>query len=203
LAQPVIRPYRATDRAAIGEICVRTADNGGDARALYPDLDLMATVFAWPYVEFEPELAYVLDNGERAVGYILGTADTPTFVKRFREEWLPAVSAQFPLPRAQATRSDAMVGLLHNPDRMLVPEVAAFPAHLHIDLLPEAQGGGHGRALMTAFLSALDAAGVERVHLCMGRQNTNARAFYDRLGFDELAVPGAETIAYLGRATAL
>jgi ribosomal protein S18 acetylase RimI-like enzyme len=203
LAQPVIRPYRATDRAAVGDICVRTADNGSDSRALYPDLDLMPTVFAWPYVEFEPELAYVLDDGERAVGYILGTADTPTFVKRFREEWLPAVSGKFPLPRVQATPSDFMVSLLHNPDRMVVPEVAAFPAHLHIDLLPEAQGGGHGRALVGAFLSALGAAGVDRVHLCMGRQNTNARAFYDRLGFTEIPVPGADSVAYLGRDTTL
>jgi ribosomal protein S18 acetylase RimI-like enzyme len=94
-----------------------------------------------------------------------------------------------------------MVGLLHHPDRMVVPEVADFPAHLHIDLLPGVQGSGFGKALMTAFLTGLGSAGVDHVHLCMGRQNTNARAFYDRLGFAEIAVPGAETVAYLGRET--
>jgi ribosomal protein S18 acetylase RimI-like enzyme len=201
LPEPVIRPYRAGDRAAVGDICVRTADNGGDSRALYPDLDLMPTLFAWPYVDFEPELAYVLDDGERAVGYIVGTADTPAFVKRFREEWLPAVAERFPAPTTQVTSTDFMLGLLHDPDRMVVQEVADFPAHLHIDLLPGVQGGGYGRGLMNAFLTGLGSAGVDRVHLCMGRENTNARAFYDRLGFTEIRVPGAETTTYLGRDT--
>ncbi len=29
-----------------------------------------------------------------------------------------------------------MVDLHHRPERMLLPELAAYPAHLHIDLLP-------------------------------------------------------------------
>jgi ribosomal protein S18 acetylase RimI-like enzyme len=202
LPEPVIRPYRASDRAAVGDVCVRTADNGGDARALYPDPDLMATLFAWPYVDFEPELAHVLDDGERAVGYIVGTADTPAFARRFREEWLPAVSGRFPEPPAEpATPADRMLGLLHAPERMVVPEVAGYPAHLHIDLLPSVQGSGFGRALMGVFLAGLGAAGVGRVHLCVSRANTGARVFYDRLGFTELPVPGAGGVAYLGRGT--
>ena len=31
-----------------------------------------------------------------------------------------------------------------------MPELAGYPAHLHIDLLAEWQGRGQGRALMTA-----------------------------------------------------
>jgi ribosomal protein S18 acetylase RimI-like enzyme len=202
LPEPVIRPYRASDRAAVGDVCLRTADNGGDASALYPDPDLMATLFAWPYVDFEPELAYVLDDGERAVGYIVGTADTPAFARRFRAEWLPAVSGRFPEPPAElVTRTDWMLNLLHTPERMVVPEAADYPAHLHIDLLPSFQGSGFGRALMTAFLTGLGSAGVKRVHLCVSQENTGARVFYDRLGFAEFEVPGVETVAYLGTDT--
>jgi len=32
--------------------------------------------------------------------------------------------------------------------------------------------------------------------------NISARAFYDRLGFTEIVVPGATTVTYLGRSTA-
>src|SRR5918992_585877 len=76
VSPPLIRPYRPEDDAALYDVCVRTAHQGGDARHIYPDLDLMPNIYAGPYVYLEPDLAFVLDNGERAVGYILGTADT-------------------------------------------------------------------------------------------------------------------------------
>ncbi len=62
-----IRRYRPEDRAAVYGICVRTADAGGDARGQYASDDLMPDLFAGPYVELEPELAFVLDDGGRAV----------------------------------------------------------------------------------------------------------------------------------------
>ncbi|MCZ9343187.1 GNAT family N-acetyltransferase, partial [Streptomyces sp. TRM76130] len=86
--------------------------------------------------------------------------------------------------------------------RMVVPELAAHPAHLHIDLLPEWQGRGYGRALTHTFLRALRQRAVPSVHLVMATANTPARAFYDRLGFREIAVAsfGPDTVA-LGRTT--
>jgi GNAT superfamily N-acetyltransferase len=93
-----------------------------------------------------------------------------------------------------------MLGLHLNPERMLVPELAGYPAHLHIDLLPEWQGRGLGRALMNAFLAGVRAAGAGRVHLGMAPANVKARAFYDRLGFIEIPV-GSPGVLYLGRDT--
>ncbi|WP_447003436.1 GNAT family N-acetyltransferase [Saccharothrix isguenensis] len=195
----VIRPYRESDRDAVGEICALTADAGGDSRHIYPDVDLMPTLFAWPYAELEPSLAFVADNGERAVGYVVGTADTPTFVSRFESEWLPKVSDRYPKPVDEPTTpTEHMVALLHNPHHMIVPALADYPAHLHIDLLPEYQRAGHGRALMTAFLGALAFQGVPAVFLGMLTVNTPARAFYDRLGFHEIDVPNPEPLTYLG-----
>lgn len=193
-----IRPYRESDREAVGDICVRTADAGGDSRHIYPDLELMPTIFAWPYTDMEPSLAFVADNGERAVGYVIGTADTPSFAARFEAEWLPKVSHRYPPVAEPTTPTEQMVWLLHHPERMVVPELADYPAHLHIDLLPEYQRSGHGRALMTAFLGALAFQGVPGVHLGMLTTNTSARAFYDRLGFHELPVPDPGPLTYLG-----
>lgn len=192
----IIRQYRSSDRDALYDICVRTAYNGGDSRDIYPDLELMPSIFAAPYAYLEPELAFVVDDGERAVGYILGTADTAGFVKAFRDQWLPLL-AGYPKPSAPpVTPSDHMLALMHDPERMLVPEVADYPAHLHIDLLPDYQRGGWGRRLMTAFCDALAARGVPAVHLGMVTSNTAARAFYDRVGFHEIAV--IDPITYLG-----
>lgn len=198
---PVIRPYRPEDRPAVADVCVLTGHAGGDSRERFPDPDLLPSVFALPYVDHEPELAFVLDDGGTAVGYVLGTADTPAFVKWFREDWLPPLLGRYPLPEQPATPLDWLVGVLHNPERMLVAEVADHPAHLHIDLLPGYQGAGHGRALMTTFLQALGGMGVPRVHLSMDPANTRARAFYDRLGFHEIPVAGEARGAFFGRTT--
>jgi GNAT superfamily N-acetyltransferase len=201
---PFVRRYRPSDRAALADICVRTAHEGGDSTSLYPDPGLMPTLFAFPYVELEPEFAFVLDDGTgQAVGYILGACDTPRFAERFRAEWLPLVAERYPEPAGEpATPVEEMLVLLHRPERMVLPELASFPAHLHIDLLPGWQRRGFGRALMWALLDALEVAGVPAVHLCMVRANTPARAFYGRLGFREIDVPDPGPVLYLGRSTA-
>lgn len=200
-----IRPYRPSDLPALYDICLRTGAAGGDASGDYPeaDRDLLGTLFAAPYAVLEPELAFVVDDGEgQAVGYVLGTGDTSGFVERFRAEWLPTVAARWPAPAGEpVTPSEVMAALLHDPERMIVPALARYPAHLHIDVLPGYQGQGHGRALMAAFLRALADRGVPSVHLGMLTENTPARAFYDRLGFHEIDVPDAGVLTYLGRAT--
>ena len=53
-----------------------------------------------------------------------------------------------------------------------------------------------------AFALALHERGVAAVHLTMVSANTPARAFYDRLGFHEIAVPDPGPVTYLGRSTA-
>lgn len=64
---------------------------------------------------------------------------------------------------------------------------AAYPAHLHIDLLPEAQGGGNGSRLIHTLLGALRSRGVHGVHLGVGKANAGAVGFYRHLGFEVLA----------------
>jgi ribosomal protein S18 acetylase RimI-like enzyme len=198
-----IRPYRAADLDAVYDICVRTADAGEDARGLYVDDRLMGDIFAVPYVTLEPEHAYVVDDGTgAAVGYIVGTADTVAFAHRYRSEWLPAIAGRYPDPaEPPETGTDSMLAVHLHPERMIVPELADHPAHLHIDLLPEWQGKGLGRGLMEAFLGGLHRAGVPKVHLGMAPGNTKARAFYDRLGFTEIPL-GDPGVLYMGRDTA-
>ena len=63
---PRIRRYEDRDHDAVYDICVRTADAGGDARGKYRSDDLMPDLFAGPYVFLEPRFAFVLDDGDRA-----------------------------------------------------------------------------------------------------------------------------------------
>jgi GNAT superfamily N-acetyltransferase len=195
---PEIRPYRPDDRAALYDICVRTADAGGDARGHYSNDELMGDLFAVPYAYLEPGLAFVVDHEGEAVGYVVGTSDTPTFVERYAAEWIPFLGGKYDSPE---DRDRDMVHLHFHPELKLVPELADYPAHLHIDLLPDFQGRGYGRKLIASVLAAANAAGAGKVHLGMLTVNVKARAFYDRLGFAELPVADPGPLTYLGRAT--
>jgi ribosomal protein S18 acetylase RimI-like enzyme len=203
MADAVIRPYQPTDRDAVYDVCLRTAEAGQDATALYEDPDLVGDVFAGPYAYLEPDFAFVLDDGGRAVGYVLGAPDTARFADALRTRWLPLVGARNPEPSGTPVGKDQeMAYLLHHPEHMVLEDLADYPAHLHIDLLPGYQRSGHGRALIHTLLDALRAAGVPRVYLGMLTTNTPARAFYDRLGFHEITVAGPRDITFLGRSTA-
>jgi ribosomal protein S18 acetylase RimI-like enzyme len=196
---PEIRPYRASDRDALYDICVRTADAGEDARGHYSNDDLMGDLFAVSYATLEPDMAFVADDGTgRAIGYIVGTKDTRAFVKRYAAEWAPAAGPKY----GDDERDRHMLQLLHHPEHMLVPElVDDYPAHLHMNLLPVFQRRGLGRRLMETFRAAAHENGAEKVWLGMLTVNVRARAFYDRLGFTELQVKDPEPLTYLGRAT--
>ncbi|MHA6760878.1 GNAT family N-acetyltransferase [Streptacidiphilus sp. PAMC 29251] len=199
---PTIRPYRPADHDAMYDICVRTGHAGKDASGLYTDPRILPDIFTGPYLALEPQLAFVLADAEdRAIGYVIGTADTPAFVAAYRERWLPTVAARY--PEGSGTGLEAgRIQELHHPEWMWREDLVDYPAHLHIDLLPEAQGQGAGRAMIERFLAALRAAGVARVHLGMSTANTGARAFYDRLGFQELGRSPDGHGLTLGRGTA-
>src|SRR5688572_28419130 len=61
-----LRPYRPSDAQALRDVCLRTALAGGDATGLYVSDALMPDVFATPYVEFAPDLAFVLASASDA-----------------------------------------------------------------------------------------------------------------------------------------
>ncbi|MEF3403556.1 GNAT family N-acetyltransferase [Agromyces sp. CCNWLW203] len=212
-AGPEIRPYRPADREQVARICLLTAAGGGDATGVYSDDTLMPEVFALPYVEYAPELAFVVadpstgsgQRADRVLGYVIGVADTAAFAEWWKREWAPGFAARHPSPGAPTGHAPAfteaqLIEAGTSPDRMLIAELADYPAHLHIDLLPELQGRGFGRRLIETLRAALAERSVPGVHLGMDAANIGAREFYDRLGFHELPSSRADS-PLLGIAT--
>jgi ribosomal protein S18 acetylase RimI-like enzyme len=198
--EPVIRRYQDRDHDAVYDVCVRTADSGGDARGMYHSDDLMPDLFLGPYLFLEPEFCWVLDDGERAAGYVVGTPDTAAFAGAWRDRWIPRMSGRYQeSPDPPVTPDGEMVSLLYAfPEAMLWPGLDEYPAHLHIDLLPHVQGSGRGTRLIGTFFEAVQAAGVPGVHLVVTRSNVRAIGFYHHLGFKQLPVIDPAPIVYLG-----
>ena len=180
-----IRPFRSSDRDAVYEICLKTGRSGEDATGWLENDDVLPDIYALPYVDLAPETAFVVDVHGRARGYILGVADTGAFVDRLRSEWLPGFEAKYPLT-GEDSPTQRFVRDGRRPERMLIPELDEYPAHLHIDLLPDLQGQGLGRMLVRTLTTELRSRGVPGLWLEYGADNVGAGAFYRRLGFAPL-----------------
>lgn len=193
-----VRPAMESDRAALYRICLETGASGEDATHLYRDPMLLGHVYAGPYLTHDPAFAFVLEDGAGVTGYVIGTADSQAFEARLERDWWPELRARYAAPTAPPearTPDERLIHLIHHPHRTPDDLQATYPAHLHIDLLPRAQGGGHGRQLMHTLLGALRTAGVPGVHLGVGERNVRAQGFYRHLGFHDLSrTPGAVTM---------
>jgi ribosomal protein S18 acetylase RimI-like enzyme len=184
-----IRPVRAGDRDALYDICVRTADAGGDATSQYADPQLPGHVWAGAYVALEPEHGFVVvDDRDEAIGYVLGALDSRAFEARLERQWWPPLRARYPLDDTAMTSSAERIArtLIHLPSAADETVVEDFPSHLHIDLLPVAQGRGDGRRLIDRLLEALRADGSQGVHLGVSARNLRAIGFYRAIGFEQL-----------------
>ena len=201
-----LRRARPDDQRAFYEVCLQTSDNGADGSHLHEDRDALGDIYVGPYLKLEPAFAFALEDDAGVCGYCLGTADSAKYYERFQREWLPAIQAKLTQPTGDPARW-TLTQQLHNqllhPEALAYfpPSFAAWPAHLHIDLLPRAQGLGWGRRMLDRQLQSLREAGARGVHLCVAPGNTRALAFYRKLGFTDL-VTGPDTppdSVFLGR----
>jgi ribosomal protein S18 acetylase RimI-like enzyme len=190
-ADVIIRPYEARDRAAVRRIAGDTANAGQPVETFFPDRELAADLLTAYYTEHEPESAWVAEQDTRVIGYLTGCRNTHRFL-RFMT-WRLAPPA---LPRAVAR------GVLRHPAlwhfirlnlgiwaRSLFrrgPSLAAYPAHLHVNLDPALRGRQVGQRLVLRCLEEFSARQVVGIHAGVREDNHAALRFFERLGFVRL-----------------
>lgn len=119
----------------------------------------------------------------------------------FRERWLGRYITHFPAGCFVALDSGGRVlgyvcGATRDPARdplfadigyfkQLAADTARFPAHLHINLAPDARNRGIGGRLIEAFCAHARAAGAPGVHVVTSVASQN-RSFYARTGFSAI-----------------
>jgi ribosomal protein S18 acetylase RimI-like enzyme len=188
----VLRHAEHSDHDALNHVCLLTGDAGEDASAREDGPDLLGLIYAVPYQVLEPDFAFVLDSRDGVAGYVLGAPDTERFNRRLEAEWYPKLRARItpaPAEEARWRGSDWARYAIHHPCYVYPPLLHGFPAHAHIDLLPEARGQGIGRRAMEHLMLRLAAAGAQGVHLQVSPRNERALAFYAKLGFRRLTGP--------------
>jgi ribosomal protein S18 acetylase RimI-like enzyme len=184
-----MRPGTAHDAPGVYRVCLLTGAAGGDASALHDDPDLLGHLWAGPYLAFPDAVTRVVHDDHGVAGYCLAVPDTARFERWVDEAWLPPLRERHPVGSGTTPADAALVDRFHHPTRTDAALLGAYPAHLHVDLLPRLQGQGWGRRVVAAVLEELADAGATGVHLGVDESNTGAHAFYERLGFTELVGP--------------
>ena len=184
-----LRQAAPFDLPAIYRVCLQTADSGLDATAIEDDPDAPGHLYAGPYVALETEHSVVVEGPDFVVGFAVGALDTVAFYHRMEREWLPALRQRTRHPGEDASLwrgSDGRRWQIHQRRSEPAAMLERYPSHVHINLLPEARGGGWGRQALESVMQRLADAGSPGMHLGVARINVKARAFYRALGLEEL-----------------
>jgi GNAT superfamily N-acetyltransferase len=190
----MIRTVTPDDAAAISDICLATAAMGEDAAPLHSHPKLPALIWSLPYAVFAPQHCFVIETDCRVAGYIVACPDTRDVEAVQETRWWPELRRRYPTPIG--TEADrALIARLHKPRLEHADIIATHPAHLHINLLPEARGRGLGRALLAACLASLDAPAI---HAAIHTENHAAHRFFTAAGFTPIGPPRGAAL-YLGK----
>ena len=197
-----IRPFESRDLDAAYRICHEVGNKGAG-----PDDDpgIIGHVYVGPYAKLAPELAFVAEDDEGVCGYVLGVLDSKSHYQRYVDEWLPVICALYAEPEGdeeQWSRTEQILSGLHNPEFFAPPQLAKYPSHLHIDLLPRAQGKGLGTRMIDHTIERLKELGSCGVHLETEAANKDAQRFFRKNGFREIARIDEIDVVFMGRSLA-
>ena len=134
------------------------------------------------YIEKEPENCFVLVDDDKAVGYIICSENYDKYKEIFDREYLPLTESLGEENYKWACEST----ILQNKYKK------DYPAHLHIDILPEYQRQGWGGKLLIALFEHLRTKNIKGVMLTAGTENVNAGKFYSKYGFKQLEILGTD-----------
>ncbi len=168
-----IRPYTEKDRDDVRYICL---NSDGPCDSDEEGQHFLLTTYCDYYIEREQENCFVCtDDDDRAVGYILCAQDFDRFWNTFMSDFYPRLD-ETTMSRQYAIESTVM----HKKHK------DEYPAHLHIDILPDYQRKGMGRKMTDTLLNHLKNKGVKGLMLCVWKHNKVGQRFYENYGFDRL-----------------
>lgn len=194
-----LRLFQPEDLSALYAISLATGHAGGDASRLYRDPKLIGHIYSAPYARLAPDLAIVAADEHGPAGFAVGARDTSAWEDTLERLWWPGLREQYSAPAdasdGDPTPDQRRIAMIRRPERVPPAIAKAYPAHLHLNLLPRIQGRGIGGALLEAWL---DLAGAPSVHVGVNAANTGAVAFWCARGFHVLDSLTGRTI-WMGR----
>ena len=167
----IIRPYKEKDKEDVRFVCLNSE---GPCDLSASGRHFILTTYCDYYLEQEPGNCFVAaDEDDKAVGYIICTENYDAFWHCFSEQYLARFSKYAFIHRLDARESV----------RLQEKYKEAYPAHLHIDILPQYQRQGLGHSLVNTLSAHLALKGIPGVMLTVWTKNNVGRSFYEKYGF--------------------
>lgn len=186
-----VRSFRSDDIDALYAISLATGSAGGDASTLYADRKLIGHIYSAPYAVLEPSLALVFEDPDGVAGFAIGVMDTCEWEDRLEMQWWPQLRAQYSDPpeakRDSWSPDERRASMIHHPERTPDWVTERYPAHLHLNLLPRAQGRGVGAMLFERWRTIAIKRGARGIHVGVNHANARAGGFWKKSGFVTLS----------------
>jgi len=183
-----IRPFAERDRTELRELFER-AGQGSPSASLWGHEESEAAVYLTPYMDLEPESLFVAVVDGVIVGYLTGSLASGRIPSE-SDRMDHAIKSYRLIRRTKPLKFFVRAGLDMARARVGRQEQAAgdfadvrWPAHLHINVVPEARGTGIAVSLMERWLDRLIETGSPGCHLQTLVENTRAVRFFERMGF--------------------
>ncbi|MBQ3128797.1 MAG: GNAT family N-acetyltransferase [Oscillospiraceae bacterium] len=178
----IIRPYEEKDKENVRFICLNSE---GECKMTPDEQKFILTTYCDYYIENEGINCFVaVDDNDRAIAYIICTEDFDSYRKVFVEEYIPRLDEDMVVWGGNA-RNGASVST-----KLQEKYKKDFPAHLHIDVLPEYHRQGIGHRLVDTLSAHLKEKGVRGVMLTVGAENIRGQSFYKKYGFEFIEKDG-------------
>ncbi len=166
-----IKHYEEKYKEDVRFVCL---NSNGPCKLKERQQHLILTTYCDYFIEKEGHNCFVaVDENDRAVGYILCAENYDNFKKIFNKEYLTRFRKTEVIFRI-TSRLSSFVQSVYKKE---------YPAHMHIDILPEYQRMGLGHKLVDALCEHLKSKGVKGVCLTMWSGNKKGGNFYKKYGF--------------------
>jgi ribosomal protein S18 acetylase RimI-like enzyme len=192
MANIIIRNCTKRDEAQILNVCYRTGFLGEDLenKNIFNDIKLFGYLFCIYYLRYEIEHCFVAEetNTNKIVGYIIGTMNSKKQKKLFLLKMGSAILFRvltYTWWKYPETFKSIKI-FIKNGDSNGHPGTLydEYPAHLHINTLPEYQHMGIGSRLIKKFETQVKENQIKGIHLETTNMNFKALPFYIKNGYN-------------------
>lgn len=171
-----VRPYSKKDFRYVQDICMATSKFADEDTPL--NRATICTMYCDYYLDNQSDYCFVaVDDEDIPVGYVLCVVDLDEYQDRMQEEYLPLVRK---VSSGEYFRFIAETKVAERYVR------EGYTAHIHVNVLEEYQRQGLGTELVKTLEEKLKGMFVEGAYLICGQKNAAARAFYEKMGYEDV-----------------
>ncbi len=189
MSQIEIRKYKLKDRSDVRRISCETSFPETDRGLFIEDDEIIADALTIYYTDYEPGSCFVAMDGDKVVGYIIGTKDASMMEKVFSRDILPKflkkAFCRNLFIRMKTWRLFFYITMSALRGEFYAPHFSTqYPAMLHINVDKDHRGRHVGKRLIDHYVNFLKDQGVNGIHF--GTISEGAKEFFLKSGFELL-----------------